>query len=93
MSFEAWHEWSASVVLKVQQTKKKEVKIDCDQIKYHFILIVIKLNIILYWLLLHKISTVCRKNELFMFEKRQSIKKSHQKRKISKVHSKHRQHV
>jgi len=34
----------------------------------------IKLSTILYWLLLQKTSTVCRKNELFIFEKKQSTK-------------------
>ena len=83
MSFEAWHEWSASAASEVwQTTKEKRLK-----------LIVIKLNVILHWLLLHKTSTAHKKNEFFMFEKKQSTKKSHQRRKISKAHSKYRQHI
>jgi len=41
-----------------------------DNKKKRLKLIAIKLNVILYWLLLQKTSTVHRKNEFFMFKKR-----------------------
>jgi len=60
MSSEAWHEQSVSVVSEVWQTvKEKKLR-----------LIAIKLNVILYWLLLHKVSTACRKNKFFILKKK-----------------------
>ena len=64
MNFETWHEQSTSAVLEVwQTTKEKKLK-----------LIVIKLNAILYLLLLQKTSTAHRKSKFFMLKKEQSTK-------------------